>query len=463
MNKNHELMGQEKISKLLVKFSLPAVVGMVVNALYNVVDRIYIGNIKEVGNLAIAGVGVTFPVMLISFAFPLLIGLGGATNISLNLGRKKRDLAEAYLGNAVSMGFVSGAILTFLTIFFMKSYVYKLGASEATAVYAMQYLEIVALGFPIAAVGYITNAAVRSDGNPKIAMITLLLGAGTNIILDPIFIFWMDMGVRGAALATIISQFVSSIWTVTYFRSKKSGLKLLFSKMIIKFHMAKEICMIGAGPFILQIGSSTVNLIINTTLLKYGGDTAVGAMTIVNGIATFVYMPIFGINQGLQPILGYNYGARLYIRVHEAYTKGVMAAVAISTAGFIVIQTLSKYFIYIFTHDQNLVAVAAHGLRIYTILLPFVGFQIVSSTYFQATGKPKTTAFLSLCRQVLFLIPAVFICSRLWGVAGIWMAIPISDLCSIIVTGTLVWHELKLLKKMEEEELQIRNQKDPTK
>jgi Na+-driven multidrug efflux pump len=233
--------------------------------------------------------------------------------------------------------------------------------------------------------------------------------------------------------------------------------------MIIKFHMAKEICMIGAGPFILQIGSSTVNLIINTTLLKYGGDTAVGAMTIVNGIATFVYMPIFGINQGLQPILGYNYGARLYIRVHEAYTKGVMAAVAISTAGFIVIQTLSKYFIYIFTHDQNLVAVAAHGLRIYTILLPFVGFQIVSSTYFQATGKPKTTAFLSLCRQVLFLIPAVFICSRLWGVAGIWMAIPISDLCSIIVTGTLVWHELKLLKKMEEEELQIRNQKDPTK
>lgn len=457
MNKKHESMGQEKITKLLLQFSLPAIIGMLVNALYNVVDRIYIGNIQEIGPLAIAGVGIVFPVMVFSFAFSILIGLGGATNISLALGQKKKSEAESYLGNSVILGVIVGTLIMALTLYFMPYYIMKLGASNATAPYAEQYLRIVALGFPFATVGYVTNAAVRSDGNPKVSMITLLLGAVINIVLDPIFIFYFNMGVRGAATATIISQVISALWTILYFKSKYSGIKLLLKNMNLELHKIKNIFSIGAGPFILQLGSSTVNLVANNILRDYGGDIAVGSMTIVNSIVTFVLMPIFGINQGLQPILGYNYGAKLYLRVKEALTKAIIGAMTISTIGFLCIQFLSKYFIYIFTSDQALINSASFGLKIFTLMLPFVGFQIISSVYFQATGKPKTTMFLSLCRQVLFLIPSILIFSKLWGVTGVWIAVPFSDTLSVIVTYIMVHREIKNLKKLENIKIQEEN------
>ncbi|SJZ69567.1 putative efflux protein, MATE family [Cetobacterium ceti] len=449
MSKKHDLMGQEKITKLLIQFSLPAIIGMVVNALYNIVDRIYIGNIREVGSLAIAGVGVVFPVMIFSFAFALLIGLGGATNISLNLGEKNKEEAEKYLGNGICLGTIVGIIIGILTIKFMSLYVYKLGASVSTAKYAMDYLKIVAMGFPFATVGYIANAGIRADGNPRMSMVTLLIGAIINIVLDPIFIFYLGMGVKGAAYATIISQFVSALWTILYFTSKYSGIKLRVNNLKLKIKRIIRIISIGAGPFILQIGSSSVNLLANNVLNIYGGDIAVGAMTIVNGIVTFVLMPIFGINQGLQPILGYNYGAKLYKRVKEALIKAIIGATFISTLGFLCIQFLSKYFIYIFTQNQELISVAAKGLRIFTLLLPFLGFQIITSVYFQAIGKPKMTMFLSLCRQVLFLIPSILIFSKIWGVRGVWMAVPFSDMLSVIVTFLLVRKEMKVLNRLE--------------
>ncbi|MGL6114049.1 MATE family efflux transporter [Cetobacterium sp. SF1] len=448
MSKKHELMGEEKITKLLVQFSLPAMIGMVVNALYNIVDRIYIGNIRDVGHLAIAGVGVVFPVMIFSFAFALLIGLGGATNISLKLGEKNKKEAEEYLGNGIFLGTLVGIVIAIITIKFMDFYILKLGASEITAKYAKDYLRIVAMGFPFATVGYIANAAIRADGNPRMSMITLLIGAIINIVLDPIFIFYLDMGVKGAALATIISQFASALWTILYFTSKYSGIKLSIKNMYLKLFRIQKILAIGAGPFMLQIGSSCVNLIANNMLKIYGGDIAVGAMTIVNGIVTFVLMPIFGINQGLQPILGYNYGAKLYKRVRESLIKAIMGATIISTLGFLCIQFLSKYFIYIFTQDAELIAVASKGLKIFTLLLPFLGFQIITSVYFQAIGRPKMTMFLSLCRQVLFLIPSLIIFSKLWGVKGVWMAVPFSDMLSVIVTYLSVRKEMKVLKKL---------------
>ena len=280
------------------------------------------------------------------------------------------------------------------------------------------------------------------------SMITLLIGAIINIVLDPIFIFYLDMGVKGAALATIISQFASGLWTILYFTSKYSGIKLSIKNMYLKLFRIQKILAIGAGPFMLQIGSSCVNLIANNMLKIYGGDIAVGAMTIVNGIVTFVLMPIFGINQGLQPILGYNYGAKLYKRVRESLIKAIMGATIISTLGFLCIQFLSKYFIYIFTQDAELIAVASKGLKIFTLLLPFLGFQIITSVYFQAIGRPKMTMFLSLCRQVLFLIPSLIIFSKLWGVKGVWMAVPFSDMLSVIVTYLSVRKEMKVLKKL---------------
>ncbi|MGL5088560.1 MAG: MATE family efflux transporter [Fusobacteriaceae bacterium] len=452
MQEKHKEMGEESIRKLLIKFSLPAMIGMFVNALYNIVDRIYIGNIPEIGSTAIAGVGLVFPVMIVSIGFCLLIGLGGATNISISLGKQKKDIAEKYLGNLTSLAIIIGIALSFIVILFMNSYIGKLGTSPATEPYARDYLTIVALGFPFLMVGYSTNAAVRSDGNPKISMITLLLGAVTNIILDPIFIFGLNLGVKGAAIATIISQIISAIWTVAYFTSKYSGIKLKFKNMILKWENVKNIFIIGAGPFVLQMGSSLVNLVLNSTLMKYGGDVAVGAMTIVNAVNTFILMPIFGINQGVQPILGFNYGAKFYHRVREAFILGVKGAVIISTIGFLAIQFLSKYFIIIFTSDPNLLDAASKGLKIFTLMFPFLGFQIIAAIYFQATGKPKTTIFLSLARQVLFLIPILLIFSKIWGINGVWAAVPAADVLAVIVTFIMTKKEMKNLKKLEKEE-----------
>lgn len=452
MSEKYNEMGEEPIGKLLLKFSLPAMVGMLVNALYNIVDRIYIGNIPEIGSLAIAGVGIVFPIMIISIAFCLLIGMGTATNISISLGKKNKILAEKYLGNGVSLSIIFGLILSIIVIFTMDLYIHKLGASIHTEPYAKSYLSIVALGFPFLTVGYTTNAAVRSDGNPKISMMTLLLGAITNIILDPIFIFGLNMGVKGAAIATVISQIVSMLWTVGYFKSKWSGIKLFTSNLKLNLNNIKNILMIGAGPFILQMGSSVVTLVVNSSLMKYGGDVAVGAMTIANAVNTFILMPIFGINQGVQPILGFNYGAKLYHRVSQAFKLAVKGATVISTLGFFAIQFLSPYFIVIFTKDPQLLKVASSGLKIFTMMFPFLGFQIIAAIYFQATGKPKTTMFLSLSRQVLFLIPLVLVLSKLFGVKGVWLAVPCADILSVTVTFIMTKREMKALERLEKEE-----------
>ena len=450
MEKKHQLMGTEKITKLLIQFSLPAIIGMLVNALYNIVDRIYIGNIKTVGHLAIAGVGLTFPVVIFVFGFSILIGLGAATNSSLNLGKKRKDEAEKFLGTAVIFGFLISIILMVSVLWNLDWLVEKLGGSEKTTIYASQYLRILAFGFPAAVVGYVGNAAIRSDGNPKMAMATLLIGAITNIVLDPIFIFYMDMGVRGAAWATIISQYVSGIWALYYFTSKFSGMKLHFKNLRLDFVKIKSIASLGSAPFAVQMGASIVNYIYNSTLKDYGGDTAIGAMAIVQAVITFILMPIFGINQGLQPILGYNYGAKYYPRVKEALFKAIFAATTLCVIDFLAIQFLSKYFINIFTQEKELVRIASAGLKIQTFMLPIIGFQIISSIYFQAIGKPKMSFFMSLTRQIIVLVPCIFIMSKLFGVDGIWYAAPVSDFIAAVLTFIFIKLELKHLKELQE-------------
>lgn len=452
MKNKHQFMGSEKITKLLIQFSLPAIIGMLVNALYSIVDRIYIGNIKDVGHFAIAGVGLTFPVTIFVFAFAVLIGLGGATNISLNLGKKQKDEAEHYLGNAICFGTIISTIIGILVIIFMEGLVDKLGGSENTSKYTIEYLRIVAIGFPATIVGYVANAGIRSDGNPKMSMVTLLIGAIINIVLDPIFIFGMDMGVSGAAWATIISQYISAAWTIYYFRSKFSGLKLYMKDLLLKWERIKNIMAMGSAPFALQLGSSLVNYTFNHTLKIYGGDNSIGAMAIIQAIVIFLAMPIFGINQGLQPILGYNYGAKLYARVREALRKAILGASIICIFDFIVIQFLSKYFIFIFTREKALLDIASFGLRINTIMFPIIGFQIISSVYFQAVGKPKLSLFISLSRQIIILIPCIIVMSRLFGLTGIWFAAPTSDFISTVITFILIKREMKILKHLQKEQ-----------
>lgn len=452
MTNKHQFMGTEKITKLLVQFSLPAIIGMLVNALYSIVDRIYIGNIRDIGHFAIAGVGLTFPVTIFVFAFAVLIGLGGATNISLNLGRKLKDEAEKYLGNGIFYGFIISVIIGIFVLLFMDKLTVLLGGSENTSKYAIEYLEIVACGFPATIVGYVANAAIRSDGNPKMSMVTLLIGAIINIVLDPIFIFGMDMGVSGAAWATILSQYISAAWTIYYFKSSFSGLKLYMKNMKLKWERIKNIMALGSAPFAVQIGASLVNYTFNNTLKTYGGDNSIGAMAIIQAIAMFLVMPIFGINQGLQPILGYNYGAKLYSRVREALRKAIFGATIICLIAFVTVQFLSKYFIFIFTRERALIDIAAYGLRINTAMFPIIGFQIISSVYFQAVGKPKLSLFISLSRQIIVLIPCILIMSRIFGLNGVWFAAPTSDLIATIITFILIRREMRLLKELQKEQ-----------
>lgn len=450
MENKHKVMGTENVGKLLLKFSLPAIAGMLVNALYNIVDRIYIGNITHTGDLAIAGIGIVFPIVIFAFGFAILVGLGTATNISLNLGRKDQITAEKYLGSGLFYAIFVSLILVVGVSIFLKPLVFSLGGSAKTAPFAIEYMRIVAFGFPASIICYVANASIRADGSPRMAMYTSLIGATTNIILDPIFIFYFGWGVKGAATATIISQYLSCGWTMYYFLSSHSLIKI-YSKYI-KFSLSKikEISIIGSAPFAIQMGSSLINSIYNITLKSHGGDTAIGAMTVVQSIILFVLMPIFGINQGIQPILGYNYGARLYGRVREALFKGIFAATGICSFYFVIIQLFPHFIVRIFTNNTTLIAIATRGLRLSMMFLPLIGFQIIATVYFQAIGKPKMSLFLSLSRQIILLIPAILILPRYFGNIGVWYAEPVADSLSILLTFYLIRRELKNLKKQEE-------------
>ncbi|MGL5123966.1 MAG: MATE family efflux transporter [Fusobacteriaceae bacterium] len=452
MEAKHKLMGTENMTKLLIQFSLPAMIGMIVNALYNIVDRMYIGRIEGTGHFDIAGVGLVMPAMIISFSIALMVGMGGSTMVSLTLGKKNKKLAEEYLGNIISLGAFFGIILSVLTFVFIKQIAVFMGTSKNTFIPAINYLQIIAIGFPFSIIGYSANASIRSDGSPKISMGTLLIGAILNIILDPIFIFVFDMGVKGAAIATIVSQFVSMIWAVGYFLSSKSGVQLHLMNLKLKLERVIDIIKMGIAPCFLQLSGALVIFTLNNTLKKVSGDYAVGAMTIVLGIAMFFVMPILGINQALLPLAGYNYGSKLYPRVKGILKRAIVAATGISVFSFLIIQLFSRYFIYAFTTNYEIVTIASKGLRIYTFMFPIIGFQIVSSIYFQAVGKPKITMFLTLSRQVIFLVPLVIILSKFYGEAGVWFSAPIADILSFTVTLFMIRREMKDLDKLEKKE-----------
>lgn len=449
MENKHNFMETEKITKLLIKFSLPAIIGMVVNALYNVVDRIYIGNIKETGHLGITGLGLVFPIIIITFSFALLIGLGGAATISLKLGEKEKDEAENYLGVAAFYALMVSFIIVLIGNLFMDKIIYLIGASEITFPYAKSYLSIIIFGTPAVILGNTLNAAIRSDGSPKMAMTTLLIGAIINIILDPIFIFYFNLGVRGAAIATIISQYISAFWTIYYFSSRLGKIKLYPKYIKFDFQKMKKISERGSSAFGIQIGFSLVTYILNKILKQYGGDISIGAMTIIQSIMAFMAMPIFGINQGTQPILGYNYGAKRFDRVREALYKAIFFASVICVTYFILIRFTAPILVNIFTDNKSLKSLAIHGLKIYTLAFPVIGFQIISSAYFLAVGKPKLSFLISLLRQIIVMIPCLIILGKIFGIMGIWYATPLADTISTLLTFILVRREIKILKKME--------------
>ncbi|HHU29226.1 MAG: MATE family efflux transporter [Bacillota bacterium] len=437
-------LGTEKISKLLLKFSLPAVIGMLVNATYNVVDRIFVGN--GVGDLALAGITVEFPISLLVMACTMLIGVGASTLISIRLGENKEEEAENIMGNAMVMMLFAAVLITLFGLLFLKPLVAAIGGRNPEVMpYALDYAGIILAGTVFFMFGMGANNFIRAEGNPRTAMTTMLIGAVINIILDPIFIYVLKWGIKGAAIATVIAKAVSALWVLFYFLSGKGQLKLNPAKIRMRSRYVLNILSIGTAPFAMQLAASLLNVILNNSLNAYGGELALAAMGIVGSISTLLMMPIFGINQGLQPIIGYNYGARQYNRVKEALFKGMAGATLISLLGFLLVNIFPTQLVAFFNKENPaLIELGRRSLRIFLLAMPIVGAQVVGASYFQAVGKPKQAAFLSLSRQVLILIPSILILPRFFGLNGIYYAGPLSDLSSAILTG--IWIALELQK-----------------
>lgn len=444
-----KLLGESEISKLLLKFSIPAIVGMLVNALYNVVDMIFIG--KGVGPLGIAGVRIGFPIIVVNMAFSMLYGIGANSLVSIRLGEKKKDEAELIMANAMVIMLITAAILSIIGLILLVPLLKLFGASEAVLPYAQDYLSIILYGAIFQVIGMGMNNFIRGEGNPKMAMVTMLIGAVLNTILDPIFIFVFNWGIKGAAYATILSMAVSSSWVLHYFLFGNSLLKVKKSNLKIRFNIIKNITAIGLAPFSMQLAGSVLVILMNNNLTRYGGDIAVSGMAIINNVAMMFMMTVFGINQGAQPIIGFNYGAKKYDRVKKTLKIAIVAATTVVTIGFLLTRLFPEQIVGIFTDDLSLIKFGASGLKRFLIFMPIIGFQVVSSAYFQAVGKPKHSMFLSLSRQVLILIPLVMVLPKFMGLDGLLTAGPVADLTSSILTAIFLGRELQSLDKQHEQ------------
>jgi putative MATE family efflux protein len=437
-----------KINKLIANFSIPAIIGMMVMASYNVVDRIFVG--RGVGTLAISGIAITFPVNIIVMAFGMLVGMGATSLISLKLGEKKKEDAEKILNYAFYLSIIVSLFLTLGVYFAMDPLIVLFGGTGEVYNYADQFLRIFVWGIPFQFIAFALNATIRAQGDPKTALWTMMISGILNIILNPIFIMVFHLGVRGSALATLIAQLVGSIWVVAYFTSNRSFIKIRFRIPDIDFKIIKRMLSIGFSPFIMQIAGSMIIFIFNRSLLAYGGDTAVAAMAIGNSVVMLIMMPIFGLNQGIQPIIGFNYGAKQIHRVKETLGKGIFVATIICTVGFFAIMLYATNIIGFFSSgDLNLVSMGAHGMKIYLLMLPLSGFQIVSWAYFQAVGKPKQSLMLTLLKQVLLIIPLLLILPYFYKLDGIWMAGPVADFISAIIAGTFLFFEIRKLNSLK--------------
>lgn len=443
MKKVDEL-AEANIRQLMLKYFLPAFVGVFANALYNIVDRIFIG--QGVGAEALSGLSVVFPIMLIIHGFGMLIGIGTGVFVSINMGKRDMQRAEQTLGTGFALMIVVSVVVMAVSYILKKPILLSFGSTDETFQFANDYLNIILAGTPLMVIGFSLNNVIRSEGNVRIAMISMILSAGTNIVLDPIFIFGFGMGVKGAGYATIISMAVLVVWVFLHFKGKRSVLKLRNENIRLNREISLEIFSIGMAPFSMQIANSLVQGLLNKKLIFFGGDLAVGAMGIINSVVSLVVMAIVALNMASQPIIGFNYGARSIERVKEALRISLIAASVISVTAFIFIESLPGMLVRLFNSDsKELYSISVHGLRLVVLALPIVGFQVVSSHFFQAIGKAKLAMFATLFRQVIGLIPLLIILPRFWGISGIWVAYPIADIMAAMVVFFMLQSEWRKL------------------
>ena len=443
-------LGTEKIGRLLKQYALPAIIAQTASSLYNMVDSIFIG--QGVGPLAISGLAVTFPLMNLSTAFGTLVGAGAATMLSVLLGQKNYKAANKVLGNVVSLNVILGLLFMAVALIFIDPILYFFGASENTLPYAKEYIQIILYGNIVTHLYFGLNAAMRSSGNPKKAMALTIFTVVFNTILDPIFIFVFDMGIAGAAWATVIAQTAAMIVVLKHFSDKSRAFH--FEKGIFKRdpRVAKDSLVIGMGPFLMNAAACLVTLFINQQLRDYSGDLGIGSYGICNRFIFMFIMICMGLNQGMQPIAGYNYGAKQYSRVKEVFWMTAKFGTIVTTICFCIGMFIPRLASGIFTHDEALLNMSAEGLRILTIGFPIVGFQMIGTNFFQCLGMVKKSIILSLSRQLLFLLPLLY-CLPLWmGANGVWMSFPISDVLSAILTAILLRRLFKKFNTLKDGE-----------
>lgn len=432
--------------RLLVKYSLPAVVGTVVMALYNIIDSIVIGHAIDDPNV-VSGIAITFPVMNLATALGMLIGIGAATRISIVMGQRDKKAAEKILGNSVVLTVIIGLLYITAFAIFLDPILKLFGASPKSLPYAREFLIWVLPGMVLMNLTFSYNNVMRATGYPRKAMYTNLIGAGLNVILAPAFLFGLGMGIRGAAIATDISMFVTAFFVMGHFFQRKNVLHFERGTFRPRWNIIKPILYIGMAPFLINVAGSSINAIVNNSLLEHGGDNAIAAVVVFNRFVTIFVFIVIGICQGMQPILGYNYGARNYDRLFATLRLAAVCAVIITTAGSLVGALNPGMIARMFMQDPTQILCAENCLKITTVTFWMVGFQIVATNFFQSLGMAGKAVFLSLTRQIIFMIPLLFLLPPRFGLDGVWAAFPVSDLLSTVVAALMLWALIRKIKK----------------
>lgn len=440
---NQEALRHEKIWILLLRYSIPAIIAMMVTSLYNVVDRAFIGSMEGIGSIAIAGLGVTMPVFTLIIAFGMLISVGASTRLSIKLGERNKKEAEKILGNALTLSIIISLIITVLGLVFLEDILFILGASKDSISYAKDYMSVILVGSIFNLVAFSLNNAIRAEGNPKLAARTMIVGCVLNLILDPIFIFVFDLGIKGAAIATVLCQVVVCIWVTYYFIRGNSNLKLKKYNLKLDKDIVKNVFAIGMTPFAMEVAISITHIFTNNSLKAYGGDLAIGAMTALTSILLMFMMPVFGLNQGMQTIISYNYGAKQYERAKKTLILSIIVSIVILSFGFLVVQVFPEVFVGIFNKDSDLMEIAVRGININLITLPIMGISIVGPVYFQCISKVKHSMFLTLLRQFILFIPLIIVLPIQFNLDGVWLAQPIADFIAMIIVLLFLKREFK--------------------
>ena len=444
-------LGTERIRKLLVQYAVPAIIAMTASSLYNMVDSIFIGH--GVGALAISGLALTFPLMNLAAAFGSLVGVGAATLVSMRLGQRDYETAQRILGNVVVLNLIIGISFGLLTLVFLDPILYFFGASDATIGYAREYMSVILWGNVVTHMYLGLNAVLRAAGHPRKAMYATILTVTINAILDPLFIFGFGWGIRGAAIATVLAQILALVWQFRIFSDRNELLHFRRGIYRLKGKIVRNVLAIGMSPFLMNLAACFIVILINKGLKEYGGDLNIGAYGIVNRLGFFFVMIVMGINQGMQPIAGYNYGARQFDRVDRVLKLTIIGATCVTTLGFLIGELAPRLEVSVFTEDPELVRLSAEGMRIVFFCFPIIGFQMVTTNFFQSIGMAGKAIFLSLSRQLLFLMPGLIFLPRIFdeltpwdGSWGVWCSMPLSDFLASLVAGVMLFYQFRKFK-----------------